>query len=86
VEAERTKLANANTRTTYRAVLEVSLFVSLLRHHVCGKIASNMKNAVFSDVMPCGSCYNRRFGGRYRLHDQGGKISELGKTLTVTTS
>jgi hypothetical protein len=27
-----------------------------------------MKNAVFWDVTPCGSCKNRRLGGTYRLH------------------
>jgi hypothetical protein len=32
-----------------------------------------MKNVVFWDVAPCGSCKDRRFGGRYRLHLQGGK-------------
>jgi hypothetical protein len=32
-----------------------------------------MKNAVFSDVTPCGSCKNRCFGGTYRLHHQGDK-------------
>jgi hypothetical protein len=26
-----------------------------------------MKNAVFWDVMPCGSCRNRRFEGKYLL-------------------
>jgi hypothetical protein len=33
-----------------------------------------MTNDVFQDVTPCGSCKNRRLGGRYR---------ELGTTLTV---
>jgi uncharacterized membrane protein YccC len=32
-----------------------------------------MKNAVFWNVMPRGSCNNRRFGGMYRLHHQGDK-------------
>jgi hypothetical protein len=32
-----------------------------------------MKNAVFWDVMPCGSCKNRRFGGTYYLLHQGEK-------------
>jgi hypothetical protein len=32
-----------------------------------------MKNAVFWDVAPCGSCMNRRFGVTYRLHHQGDK-------------
>jgi hypothetical protein len=30
-----------------------------------------MKNGVFWDVMPCGSCKNRRFGGNQRLLYQG---------------
>jgi hypothetical protein len=29
-----------------------------------------VKNSVFWDVTPCGSCKNRRFGGTYRLHQQ----------------
>jgi hypothetical protein len=32
-----------------------------------------MKNAVFSNVTPCGSCENQSFGGTYRLHHQGEK-------------
>jgi hypothetical protein len=32
-----------------------------------------MKNGVFWDVTPCGSCKNRRFEGTYRLHYQGEK-------------
>jgi hypothetical protein len=32
-----------------------------------------MKNAVFWNMTPCGSCKNRRFGGMYRLHDHGEK-------------
>jgi hypothetical protein len=32
-----------------------------------------MKNAVFWNVTPCGSCKNRRVGGTYRLHCQGGE-------------
>jgi hypothetical protein len=32
--------------------------------------AVTMKIAVFWDMMPCGSCENRRFGGTYRLHHQ----------------
>jgi hypothetical protein len=30
-----------------------------------------MKNGVFWDVMPCGSCKNRRFGGTWSLLHQG---------------
>jgi hypothetical protein len=34
--------------------------------------AVTMKNdAVFCDVMPCGCCKKRSFGGTYRLHHQG---------------
>jgi hypothetical protein len=36
-------------------------------------MAVTMKNAVFWDVTPCGSCKNRRFGGTYRLHHHCGK-------------
>jgi hypothetical protein len=32
-----------------------------------------MKNGVFWDVAPCGSCKNLRFGGRKHLHHQGDK-------------
>jgi hypothetical protein len=35
--------------------------------------AVTMKNVVFWDVTPYGSCKNRRFGGTYRLHHQGGE-------------
>jgi hypothetical protein len=32
-----------------------------------------LKNGVFWDVTPCGSCKNRRFGGTYHLLHQGDK-------------
>jgi hypothetical protein len=32
--------------------------------------AVTVKNAVISDVTPCGSYKNRRFGETYRLHHQ----------------
>jgi hypothetical protein len=35
--------------------------------------AATMKNGVFWDVTPCGSCKNRRFGRTYRLLHQGDK-------------
>jgi hypothetical protein len=35
--------------------------------------ALTMKNDVFWDVTPCGSCKNRRFGGTWRLLHQGDK-------------
>jgi hypothetical protein len=31
-------------------------------------MAVTMRNAIFWDVMPCGSCKNRHFKGMYRLH------------------
>jgi hypothetical protein len=34
-------------------------------------MAVTMKNGVFWDVMPRGSCKNRSFGGMYHLHHQG---------------
>jgi hypothetical protein len=37
-----------------------------------------LKNAVFWDVMPCGSCESQFFGGTCRLHHQGEKIPEYG--------
>jgi hypothetical protein len=41
-----------------------------------------MKNAVFWDVTQCRSCVKRRFGGTYRLHLQGRKISERGTSVS----
>jgi hypothetical protein len=35
--------------------------------------AVTMKNGVYWDVMPCGSCKNRCFGGTQRLLHQGDK-------------
>jgi hypothetical protein len=35
--------------------------------------AVTMKNGVFWDVTPCGSCKTRRFGGTWRLLHQGDK-------------
>jgi hypothetical protein len=34
---------------------------------------ATMKNAVFWDVMPCGSCKNQCFGGTSHVHHQGDK-------------
>jgi hypothetical protein len=45
-----------------------------------------MKNGVFWDVTPCGSCKNRRLGGKLHLLHQGDKIGELGTTLDVTSN
>jgi hypothetical protein len=35
--------------------------------------ALTTKIVVFRDVLLCGSCKNRRFGGNYRLHHQDDK-------------
>jgi hypothetical protein len=40
--------------------------------------AVTMNSAVFWDVVPRRYCVNRRFGGTYRLHLQGGSIRERG--------
>jgi hypothetical protein len=45
-----------------------------------------LKNTVFWDVAPCGSCKAPRLRGTYSLHHQGDKNSELGTTLVVVTS
>jgi hypothetical protein len=37
------------------------------------ELGLSMKNGVFWDVTPCGSCKNRRFGGTWRLLPQGDK-------------
>jgi hypothetical protein len=36
-------------------------------------MVATTKNAVFWDVMPCGFCQNRRFGGTYCLYHKGDK-------------
>jgi hypothetical protein len=44
--------------------------------------AVTRKNAAFWDVAPCRSCVNRRFGGTYLLHLQGGKIRDRGTSVS----
>jgi hypothetical protein len=48
--------------------------------------AVTMKNGVFWDVTPCGSCKNRRFGGTSRLLHLGDENRWLGRTLAVTSN
>jgi hypothetical protein len=48
--------------------------------------ALTMKNCVFWDVAPCGSCKNRHFGGTYRILYQGDKNRLLVPTTDVPTS
>jgi hypothetical protein len=43
-----------------------------------------MKNAVFWDVRPCGSCKNRCFGGMYHLIIRVKRCSKLEITSAVT--
>jgi hypothetical protein len=50
-------------------MIELSLYFFFVRFEVF--MAVTMKNAVFWDVMPCGSSKNRRFGGTCHLHHQG---------------
>jgi pentatricopeptide repeat protein len=45
-----------------------------------------MKNAVFWNVMLCGSCKNRRFEETYRLHCQGVKNQRAKNNVTVRNS
>jgi hypothetical protein len=46
-----------------------------------------MKNGVFLDVMPCGSCKNRCFSEELRASIVGvTRIGELGTTLAVTSN
>jgi hypothetical protein len=43
-----------------------------------------MKNALFWDVTPCGSCKNRHFGGSIASFIRVTRFVELGTTLAVT--
>jgi hypothetical protein len=47
---------------------------------------SDVKNVVFWDVMMCGSCENRRFGGTYRLHHQSDKNWQARYNVAVTSN
>jgi hypothetical protein len=40
-------------------------------------MAVTMKNAIFWDVMLCGSCKNQRFGGTYGLQNVGSYMSHM---------
>jgi hypothetical protein len=42
-----------------------------------------LKNAVFGDIMPCGSCKNRCFGGTYRLHHHGDMNRRARNNVTI---
>jgi hypothetical protein len=45
-----------------------------------------MKNTVFRDVTPRGSCMNGRFGGTYRLHHQGDKNRRARNNVSLTSN
>jgi hypothetical protein len=45
-----------------------------------------MKNGVFWDVTPCGSCKNRRFGGLSASFARVTRIGELGTTQAATSN
>jgi hypothetical protein len=53
------------------ALGQLQYFVDYVRFEVF--TAVTMKNGVFGDVTPCGSCKNRRFGGTWRLLHRGDK-------------
>jgi hypothetical protein len=46
-------------------------------------MAATMKNAVFWDMTPCGSCGNQILGGMYRFHYQGEKNQRARKNFEV---
>jgi hypothetical protein len=48
-------------------------------------IYTSMKNAVFLDVTPCGSCKNQHYRGTYCLHHQGEK-NQWARNITVTSN
>jgi hypothetical protein len=60
-----------------RSLLQFSVLIHLtqtrLRDFPHCHQGNTMKNGVFWDVTPCGSCENRRFGGTWRLLHQGDK-------------
>jgi hypothetical protein len=60
-------LEDLDTEVEINAVWEINEFKRSYQ------LRSNMKNAIFWDVMPGCSCKNRRFGGTWRLHHQGHK-------------
>jgi hypothetical protein len=45
-------------------------------------MAVTMKNAVFWDVTPYGSCKNRRFAGTYHFHHHGESNQQTGNNVS----
>jgi hypothetical protein len=46
-------------------------------------IAANMKNAVFWDIAPRGSCKNERLGIKYHLHHHGEKKQRVRNNVSI---
>jgi hypothetical protein len=55
------RLLCSNLKGTRCAAPTCSRYLERIKHS--NQQAGNMKNGVFWDITPCGSCKNRRFGG-----------------------
>jgi hypothetical protein len=69
------KPCNGTSRTAHFLCCNASYFGCSHERKV------NVKNSIFWEVALCGSCENRPFGVTCRLHLQGRKIRELGKSV-----
>jgi hypothetical protein len=56
-----------------RTGVSEELSAYIIRVTRIGELGTTLKNGVFWDVTPCGSCKNRRFGGSWPLLHQGDK-------------
>jgi hypothetical protein len=67
-------------------VCQSPIILKIIEHKVRFEVftAVPMKNGVFWDVTPCGSCKNRCFGGTQRLLHRVTRIGELGTTLRAS--
>jgi hypothetical protein len=63
-------IINSHGRENLKSYIAIVVVTLIYRSH---KHTDLMKNGVFWDVTPCGSCKNRRFGGTWRLLHQGDK-------------
>jgi hypothetical protein len=59
----RDQVPHTYRTVTCNGVLEYNIMLQFVRFEVL--TAVTMKNCVFCDVTPCGSCKNLRFGGTY---------------------
>jgi hypothetical protein len=66
-----TATRGAINRGEYDILRTLDLNIICVRSEVF--TAVTVKNAVFWDIAPCGSCKNGRFGGMHRLHHQSNK-------------